>query len=559
MTKEPRIVVIGLDGGTFDVLLPLMKVGHLPNLAGLMERGSWGRLNSTIPPFTGAAWSTFATGQNPGQHGIISFLERDQYNYATKGTGFVDSRRLGHTLWEIAGEHEKRVAVINVPLTYPPRAINGYMVTGMLTPRGARDYTYPPSFLDALGDDYTVDLDFLRKDDRFRSNGFPSKSEILSRIRKMTKARGRLCLKLIGEEHWDFFMVVFTGTDRLAHFLWDELEPILKNDGKPEGRIQSDIVQYLNELDEIVSQIIVSFGEQSVSFVLSDHGFGPSPTKRVYLNIWLEKLGLLHRRGRDNLLDLEYWRVRIGRNDTLKGLMRRIIPERTQSRIRGVAESVSEDIVDWSKTKAYWVPIYYHVCGIEINLIESRREGIVSPGEEYERVRDHIISEAPKIIDPDSGEPIVEQVFKREELYSGPNVVKFPDIILILNPNYITGGSLAGRALAEYASPTRPGEHRQDGIFMTSGPSMLSQTDLPDLELVDVPPTILYAMGLPVPSYFDGRVLTELFDPEYLTSFPIVSKEVEESDNVSGTLPQQLSGDEEEQLLERLRGMGYID
>ncbi|MGB3713490.1 MAG: alkaline phosphatase family protein [Candidatus Promineifilaceae bacterium] len=559
MGTKPRILVIGLDGATFDVLLPLVKQGILPHLATLMIKGSWGRLASTIPPFTGAAWSTFATGQNPGQHGIISFQERDLFNYGTSGSGFVDSRRLGHTLWEIMSDHGKRVAVINVPLTYPPRAVNGYMVSGMLTPPSARDYTYPPSLTASLSDDYVIDLDFLREDDQFRNHGFPPKSVILTKIREMSQIRGKVCLSLLEEQQWDFFMVVFTGTDRLSHFFWDDLDSIVQNDGKAAGRIQSDIVRYLTELDETIGQLVESFGEPAVSMVLSDHGFGASPIRRVYLNIWLERIGLLHRRRRDSLLDMEYWRVRIGRNDKAKRLIRRVIPERTQSSIKGIAESVSTDIIDWNSTQAYWVPIYFHVCGIEINLVEKRREGIVSTGSEYDKLREYIIGEAKKMLDPISGEPIVDEAFKREELYSGPYVDRFPDVILMLKPKYIAGGSLAGRLLTESTSPFRPGEHRQDGIFMAMGPPVVPQEDLPLLGLVDIPSTILYLMGLPVPSNFDGRVLTELLDPVHIDAFPIVAREAESSDLVTGTPVQELSGEEEAQLLQRLRGMGYIE
>ena len=102
-TKKTKLLVIGLDGATFDLLQPLMDAGHLPNLGAMMHRGSWGRLDSTIPPFTAAAWSTLATGQNPGQHGVLSFRKRDRFNYDRQGSGFVDARQLGTTIWEIMG------------------------------------------------------------------------------------------------------------------------------------------------------------------------------------------------------------------------------------------------------------------------------------------------------------------------------------------------------------------------------------------------------------------------------------------------------------------------
>ena len=559
MGKALKTLIIGLDGATFDVLLPLIDKGHLPHLASLMEKGAWGRLNSTIPPFTGAAWSTFATGQNPGEHGIISFQERDPFSYDSTGSGIVDARRLKFTLWEIIGKHGKRVAIINVPMTYPPRAVNGYMVTGMLTPHGADEFTYPSSLSRSLSEDYIVDLDFIRKDGQFRTRDFPSKSEILASIRQMSSARGGFCLKLIQEQHWDFFMVVFTGTDRLSHFLWDELEFMRSAAERSYSQLHTDILAYLNELDQMVGELIQAAGDKAISLVLSDHGFGSSPGKRVYINIWLEQLGLIQRRDRSGLVDPEYWRVKIGKMDRIRGLIRRLLPEHAQNDISDVASSHSPGIIDWSQTKAYWVPLYFQFCGIEINLVGRNSEGVVSQGEEYEALRTLIIEEAKKIIDRDTNTPIVEEALRREDLYTGRNVDRFPDVIMVLKPDYFSGGSLAGNDLVVDANPTRPGEHRQDGIFTAAGPNIAKVTDLAGANLVDVPPTILYAMGLPVPDSFDGRVMTEIFNPKHIEETPVEYSDSIPEDDTMASRESRLSAEEEDLLRQRLKGLGYIE
>ena len=326
----------------------------------------------------------------------------------------------------------------------------------------------------------------------------------------------------------------------------------------PNNAIQQEILKYLQELDDSIGQLVNLAGQSATVLVISDHGFGPAPTRRFYLNVWLEQLGLLQRRGSEGILDLEYWRVMVGRSKYLKAVLRCLLPHSTQDKAKAVAQAVSKEIVDWSKTRAYFVPIYFHVCGVEINLVGARREGIVQPGVEYETIRDYIIQQAKQLTDPKDGKPIVEMAVRREELYQGPYVDDFPDVILVLNPDYIGASSLAGSSLVEQHYPTRSGEHRQDGIFIVAGPSVLPQGELANLNLLDVPPTILYAMGLPIPATFDGRVLEEIFVPAYLAAYPIQIQDLllpsKKEDTGIG-----YSKVEQEQLRERLRGLGYIE
>ena len=561
-TKKTKLLVIGLDGATFDLLQPLMDAGHLPNLGAMMHRGSWGRLDSTIPPFTAAAWSTLATGQNPGQHGVLSFRKRDHFNYDRQGSGFVDARQLGTTIWEIMGEASKEVGVVNVPLTYPARPVNGFMITGMLTPLQASHFTFPPEFANKLGEDYMIDVDFIRGQTGFRQSGFPSKKEMLAPIQRMSQIRAKSCIRLLKEEPWDFFMVVFTSTDRISHFFWDDLESLLDENlprNQIEQTIQQDLLAYFHELDSDLGQLMEIAGSSAHIMLMSDHGFGPSPTRRAYPNIWLEQIGLLKKRGVEGVGDLEYWRVLLSRQKRLKALVRRLLPQSTQQKVTTTSRASSSDIIDWSQTQAYWVPIYFHVCGIEINLKEERRNGIVAAGETYEALRDQIIKASAQFVDPSNGKCIVKSAVRREDLYSGPYVESFPDVILIFDPDYIGAESLAGSLLAEAHTPSRPGEHRQDGIFIAAGPSVEARGELDNLRLVDVPATILHMMGLPIPSSFDGRVLTEIFDPAFLQTQPVRIHDVAPDQLLPDTSESAYSNEEEAQLGERLRGLGYLE
>lgn len=565
MTAAQKLLVIGLDGGAFDLLQPLIDRGHMPHLARLQQRGAWGPLASTVPPFTAAAWSSFITGYNPGRHGVLSFTRRDRFNYDMQGKGFVNAQRFPLTLWERLGQGDKQVGVVNVPLTYPPRPVNGFMVTGMLTPPNAAQFTFPAAFASRLGPEYVVDLDFIRDEDGFRLHGLPSKEEMLPQIQQMTAARIDTCVRLLGEEPWHFFMVVFTGTDRISHFFWDDLEGIIDDaqpgNAQPLSPLQQQLLHYFHTLDEGIGQLLQKAGDEALVMMLSDHGFGPAPTRRFYVNVWLEQLGLLQPRAADGALDLDYWRMRLGRHKQLKALLRRVLPQSTQDSVSRSTQAASggKESVDWSRTQAYFVPIYFHVCGVEVNRQGQRREGIVPPGAPYEAIRQQIIDAARELRDPQDGRPFVTLAARREELFQGPYVQEFPDVILVLDPDVIGARSLAGSSLLEpHPDPMRPGEHREDGIFLAAGPQIAQLAEpLPHLRLVDTPATILYALGLPVPTDFDGRSLLEIFTPAFRQQNPLRYEEA------SAPLVQghdsAFSDAESEGLEERLRGLGYLE
>jgi predicted AlkP superfamily phosphohydrolase/phosphomutase len=271
-------------------------------------------------------------------------------------------------------------------------------------------------------------------------------------------------------------------------------------------------------------------------------------------------MGLLRRRSARGILDLEYLRVLIGRQKRLKTVLRKVMPQAAQDAAKSAAESSSGQIIDWAGSQAYFAPIYFHVFGIEINLQGMRRDGIVPPGDAYETLRSKIIDAARQLKDPETGQAVVNVAARREEIYDGRHVADFPDVILELNPDYIPAGSLAGTSLFEpHPHPIRPGEHRQDGVFVATGPFVVGQEQVPALRLVDVSPTIFYSLGLPVPSEYEGRVLTELFDPDYLNQHSVQIQPVQAD---SGTEDGGNSGYTEEQqalLEERLRALGYVD
>src|ERR1044071_1198032 len=143
-----KLLVIGLDGASFNVLDGLIEKGYLPNLAKLIADGSRADLETTFPPITAVAWSSFMTGKNPGKHGIFEFVMREQNSHRQLAVNAT--LRQGRAIWDILSEAGERVIVHNFPCTYPPHPLNGLMIADFMTPRGRRDYTYPASLLEEL-------------------------------------------------------------------------------------------------------------------------------------------------------------------------------------------------------------------------------------------------------------------------------------------------------------------------------------------------------------------------------------------------------------------------
>ena len=181
-------MIIGLDGATWTVIDPWIKDGTLPHLARLRQEGSWGNLRSTIPPITAAAWSTFMTGKRPGKHGVFHFIKLfdDDGSTANGQPELVSGRSIkSSTLWDILGHQERRAVLVNIPLTYPPRAVNGVMITGLLTPSSAKVFTYPLELSQQISD-YKIDLDRFIDKKPFQDD---FDAEMLAGVRQDTRIK----------------------------------------------------------------------------------------------------------------------------------------------------------------------------------------------------------------------------------------------------------------------------------------------------------------------------------------------------------------------------------
>jgi predicted AlkP superfamily phosphohydrolase/phosphomutase len=550
-----KLLIVGLDGGSFAYLDPLMEQGVMPNLSRLGGAGCRGTLLSTLPPFTVPAWTSFQTGKNPGKHGVVSFFKQDASAYRCQSKGqLVDSRDIpGETLWDMLGAAGLSVGMVNVPMTYPPRPVRGYCVAGMLTPPGAQDFTYPSGLRDRL-DGYQIDLEELRTGDRLSGEASLNQRQYLAKVYDMTRRRAETCLRLLHDDPPDVFMTVFTGTDRLAHEFW----PTITAGCPLDDPLGPPLRAYFSDLDAFIGQLISAAGKEVQVIVMSDHGFGPAPRRRFAPNRWLLARGLLRTKDETASRGL---RSRLGtvapRLRRVRAALRRLLPDRWLDQAR---RAIYEDIaagVDWDRTQAFFTPLYGSVGGISLNVAGQRPHGIVQAGEASDALSEEIVSALGEVVDPSTGKCIVQRVGRREDLYHGPKLDNFPEVVFVLDPAYNAHGTLLGDDVVG-ATPYRPrkGEHRPEGILLMRGPKMRRGKQLAPARIEDVLPTILYALGLEIPDDVDGRVLTEAYDQAFRVAQPIQTRPPRDVTPLREETV--LDATAEGAVVDRLRALGYL-
>jgi predicted AlkP superfamily phosphohydrolase/phosphomutase len=548
-----RMLVVGIDGATFDLVRPFMEAGDMPTLKALVARGVSGDLESTIPPITGPAWASFMTGSNPGRHSVGDFMRRRPNQYTLQP---VNSRSVhAVTLWELMGDAGKNVIVMNVPVTYPASPVNGIMVTGLLTPSSSEDFSYPRNISGELLKkfDYQVHLR-----EAYSKAGV---ERYLADLRQMEAKRLQAAEHLMNKIDWDFCMVHFVATDAMQHTLWhliDESHPL--HDPQEASRYGGAIRDMYRQVDQALARLIELAGEDTTVVVLSDHGFGPLK-KYIYLNNWLLEEGFLKLKG-DLLTRLKTVLFRLGFTpEFLYRTIQRIGLAKFAFRAgKGTRYGLMKLLflsaanIDWSKTVAY---SYGNIGQIYLNVEGREPEGIVSR-EDYPAVRARIAERLKTLSDPETGEAVIGQIFMREDIYSGPYLEEMADIIML--PDDL---SYQAAGLSEFMSNAvmrqsfaYSGGHRMNGIFAAAGEEIKSGGTVEGARLIDVGPTILYLMGLPVPDHMDGQILSQAIQDAALAARPPRFFNLESDGGFDGD--SGLSEQEEEEVVRRLRDLGYV-
>jgi predicted AlkP superfamily phosphohydrolase/phosphomutase len=452
-----RALVIGLDCAAPELLFGRW-LDELPHLRALTERGTYGILRSCDPPITVPAWASMTSSRSPGALGFYGFRNRLDHSYDALSLASSRSVRVPR-VWDVLSNRGRPVIVLGVPQTYPVSAVNGVMVSCLLTPDTNRQYTYPDEVrheIEGLVGRYRVDVDNFRSDDKER---------LLAELEEMTEKRFRVAEHLLETRPWDLFFMVEIGTDRVHHGFWRFSDPEhrLYEPGNP---FEDAMLDYYRALDERIGRLFRFADDRTAVFVVSDHG-----AKRndggICLNEWLRHEGYL-----------------------------------------GLKEEPTEPMelrpgmVDWSRTTAWGEGGYYG--RVFLNVAGREPEGTVAR-EDYERVRSEL-KERLEALGDEEGRPIGTVVHRPEDLYPERNGVA-PDLLVYF-------GNLFWRSIGQVGTGTvhvfendtgrDDANHAHEGLYILSAAGIAAGAG-PERDLRDVAPTVLELLGEPVPAEMEGH------------------------------------------------------
>jgi predicted AlkP superfamily phosphohydrolase/phosphomutase len=449
------------------------------------------------------------TGKNPGEHGIYDFYRlNDEFELEVN---FAD-RRKEPAIWDYLTRAGKKSIVINVPFTFPPHKINGIMITDFTTPSLKSRFTYPDDFKQKLLKRFPNYK--LSEDSKF-SEIESDKINFLRDIFEITEQQFQVTKWLI-KENWDFFMITFMGTDHIQHWYWkymDKTHPEYTEEGNK--RYGDKIFQLYYKIDKIINELLKIIPSNTNVVIMSDHGAGPY-LKNVYLNNWLRKKGYLYLKSNfrtnfkkvinflnitpQSLVSLAL-KLGLGKLNKKTGF-------KSKKSIFDFISFTYKD-VDWNKTKAYSFGYYG-----SIYLNKKNKE----VKDNYEKIREKIIKELRTLKNPETNEPLIDRLWKKEEIYHGKFFDRMPDIIFSMaNFSYASSSmfGFASRKIFSKPITLKSGEHRLEGILFLYGPNFKKNKKINDANIIDLAPTILKLFNIDKifnsdnKRIFDGKILNE--------------------------------------------------
>jgi predicted AlkP superfamily phosphohydrolase/phosphomutase len=454
---DRKILIIGLDSAPAEIVIDRRK--EFPVINSLIEAGLYGTMRSSDPPITIPAWMVMTTGKDAGRLGLYGFRHRTGYSYdkmwiATAGA-FKE-----RAVWDIVGDHGGRSTLVSIPPSYPPRKVPGNLISCFITPDSEKEYTYPPELkpeLEAKFGPYAFDVVFRTED----------RGQILKEIYEMTAKRFDVIDYLLRQKPWTLFMFVEIGVDRIQHAFWkywDKDHHLYV----PGNKNENVIIEYYKYLDLKIGELLAGAGDDTLVLVISDHG-----AKRMKgafcINEWLIEQG---------------------------DLVLKETPKR--------GASIEKTAVDWPKTRVWGWGGYY--ARLFLNVEGREPQGVIKP-EDYEEEREAMAGRLKKIRGP-QGEIWETRVIKPNEYF--PDLRgDYPDLMVYFDDLYWrSAGTLGWGTQYLLENDTGPDDavHAQEGTYILFDPRKKSGRRI-DIDILDVAPTILHSLGLPVPDDMRGKII----------------------------------------------------
>lgn len=515
----------------------------------MLEEGAHGILQSTVPPVTPAAWTSMFTGKNPGRHGIYNFQKLDPktYEFSTIRT----HRHREKTLWQLLGEQGKRSIMLDVPFTYPPRPFNGLMITGYGTPRTPDTvFTHPPDMRDVLPPHLHSEIHVALPDTRFeRSQHFIDEWE------EVMSGRSKLFRHLISQEPWDFFMLVFSITDNMAHVFWTYVDPAHPNYYRSEAeRFREAFYHSYEQCDRLLGELRDRAGEETTTLVISDHGFGSVRPRQYLFQRLLEGGYIAAKQGKGTGSIFSGRLLKLGvkmysRYPILREKVKALRPgnrKRLKETLNKAGVMPEADAVDYTRSKVilsdFGLQLWINERGrfSSGNVVPETRESFVK------ELREYLLADRDAV----TGEPIIQALHRGEDVFEGPFVANCPDLVIEYNNLFDCAGPNGER------NARTEGGHTRDGIFLASG-TPIGAAKLESAGLIDLAPTILHLLDLPVPPDMDGSVLEDMLTPEHKQQYP-VQHGAEPARLPEQESPDSMSEEQDAELRDQFRQLGYL-
>jgi predicted AlkP superfamily phosphohydrolase/phosphomutase len=384
-----KTVIIGLDGAPFGMIKDFAETGVMPNTAELISQGIFKKMHSSIPEVSSVAWSSIITGNNPGEHGIFGFMDLLPDSYKMRFPNFSDLK--APPFWD---QWEGKSVIINVPSTYPVREMNGVLISGFVSIDFEKS-VYPKSLIPQLSSiDYRLDVDSQK--------AHSSMDMFLADLDKTLNARIEAYRYLWENQNWQTFMLVFTGTDRLMHFLWNAYED-------KDHRYHNLFLEHFRKIDEAVGEIGTRIADDDLLIMHSDHGF-ERLEKDVYISYLLRQEGFLQfKQGEDIVLN----------------------------------------------------NICLDPARIYLNLKGKFPCGTVGPADSEETLQQLENLFGSLRID---GKAVVGDIYRKEQIYSGPYLENAPDLVLVGAQGFNLKANVKAERLTD--KPIFTGKHTQDSAFL---------------------------------------------------------------------------------------------
>ena len=487
---KKRLLIVGWDGAPYDKIQPWIEKRELPTLEKIVKNGSFGPLKTTPLTISSCAWTTMATGNNAGKHGVYDFFGNNFLGDTYLRKPENATSRKTQTFWNKVSKYDLKIGLVNVPYTFPAERTNGFMIGGMLSPGVEnKNFTYPINLLKDYEklNDYIIDIEGAKEKDR---------TEFVQEIYKTIDERTNLIIHLLEQHDLDIFFCVYTSPDRFSHYLWhffDEDHPYRKNETYDEiKKYEKSLLELYKKLDRSLEKICDSFSPTD-TIVLSDHGFS-SIYRFFHINKWLQQKGYLKFKPK------EQW---VSKDHAILNPDRKYIFGK----------------VDWNNTVAYSIGKRGTVY---INLADREPNGIVKKTE-YDKIVSELIEELKQVKDPMTDKRVVRDVLSREQIFNGKQLDKAPDILIFFKPGYTSLGYAMELDSPELFMsndrtdiPLEMGIERGHGIICFSGQSFLKRT-IEKATLEDIAPTLLHLFGIRPDEDIDGKIL-DVFGNEHSKS-----------------------------------------